>query len=175
MSGPKPLPSPLFPQPFLAQAPDGLLLLTFLVEGEFSPGPSLACACSLDLSLGHLHHSWLWEHVQSPSCCSSWTEGRACRCRGPEGHSHSPWGPWEWEKFLGVSACALLFTEREEREGNSFMLWSFCLLPHTQPPVMPTEACQGRSMPSLLYFCFVLEGQSQGSGEADVHSVACTG
>lgn len=147
------------------------------MEREFSPCPSLACVCSLDLSLGHLHPPWLWEYVQSPSCC---TEGRACRCRGPEGHSRSPWGLWEREKSLigtaqRVSACALLFTEREERENHSFMLWSFRPLPHTQQPVVPTEACQCRSMPSLLYLCFVLEGNSQGSGEADVHSVACTG
>lgn len=81
----------------------------------------------------------LWEHVQSPSCCSSWTEGKACRCRDPEGHSHSPWGPWEWEKFLGVSACALLFTEREERAGHSFPTPS-----HQSCPLRPASAGQCR-------------------------------
>lgn len=79
---------------------------------------------------------WLCEHTQSPS-----------RCRGPGGHGHSPWGLMgvgaaSERPAQGVSACALLFTERGQG-GSQLQPWSFCpLRRHQSCPLRPAIAGQ---------------------------------
>lgn len=72
--------------------------------------------------------------------------------------------------------CICTFCLLKERRGRvtascSGLSAHFPTSSHQSCP----QACQRRSLPALLYFCFVLEGNSQGSGEAGVHSMACTG
>lgn len=98
----------------LAQALDGLRFLSFPVGGEFSPGPLRA-------------PPWLQEHIWPPSCCSSWTEGRALRAAatlpGPVGAGAAP-------HRLAQGVLLVHFRLlREEAEGHSCALWPFCPLP----------------------------------------------
>lgn len=72
------------------------------------------------------------------------------RPRGPQPLSLGPVGvgaasdsPAGGRAVLHVHFCLL-----KERECHSYVLWFFCPLPHPQPLVVPTEACQRRSMPS---------------------------
>lgn len=144
---------PVPPNP-LAQAPDGLLLLNFLVEGAFS---FLVHACSLGLSL-----SVPLPSPNPPTVVpgSGNTSSLRLGAEPPESHSHSPWGLWEWEQLLTGLLRGFLhvhFYLLNKEKGGS-QLHALAFLSTAPSPVVPTETCQCRSMPSLLYFYFVLEG-----------------
>lgn len=87
----------LFPVPPtpLAQAPEGLLLLNFLVEWAFSSVPFLVHAC-LGLSLSFPPSPNSPTVVPGSGDASSLCVG----AEPPEGYSRSPWGLWEWEQLL---------------------------------------------------------------------------